>query len=126
MSLCLWCVWRTVRSMRELIFPSSWLMEVGLCHSFLAKSAGLFSATLRAFPKCFEIDEKSKDCAMESHIRRHSSPQSSLELKSSPFASLFHFLSLPLYCTVSNTIYLKEHGHKELLKEFSWMLIRFP
>lgn len=62
----------TVRSMRELISPSSWLMEVGFCHSFLAKSAGLFSAALRAFPECFEIGEKSKDCAMESRVRRYS------------------------------------------------------
>lgn len=77
--------------MRELLFPSSWLTEVGLCYSFLAKSAGLFSAALRAFPECFEIDEKSKDCVMESHIRRYSSPHSSLELKSSPFGRLFLF-----------------------------------
>lgn len=82
--------------MRELVSPSSWLMEIGLCHSFLAKSVGLFSAALRAFPECFEIDERSKDCAVESHIRRYSSPPYSLELKSSPLTRLFPFPFPPL------------------------------
>lgn len=54
-SLCLWCVWRTVRSTREFVFPSSWLTEIGLYPTLSCKISRVVLGCPSAFPKSLEV-----------------------------------------------------------------------